>query len=351
MLRLCSYGLILAGILLFNSCQEDPPTQTFPFRKDVPVLLRTQVPYYDLREVRFIFDLAIYRGDVEVNETNNVEDFTGLPDSSFRFTDYEFNGTWVRHTVDKVEFIDTLPEAYFSTIILIDQSKYPENFDSTDYYNNRLQSFNAFYKTLNNRGEVLFAYYNRTSTDTSKINYLNSDFSSSWESGTVRKLLDLTHQQEGTSSLFDALESAIKRLADHTSGNKSITLYVRNKDDGQSKLNLSEIITYAQSENVKINVIWLIKNVSNVDQQALRQLSSKTGGFCVYMSSIYQSNTVFLKLADLLLNNLSFYRVHATMTIGEPNYFLPAYTTGVFIYYYVSKFFVWSYVPLYFSQS
>jgi hypothetical protein len=149
------------------------------------------------------------------------------------------------------------------------------------------------------------------------------------------------------------LEQALNFILNQNSENKSITLFVRNKDDGKSLRSLAEIISLARLNNVKINVIWLINDTENVDIATLSQLSTKTGGFAVYMNSIYQSTTVFLGLSKLLKRDMNFYRVSVNLTVGAPNYFSPKFSTGstgLFIYYYVSEFYTWSYIPIYLEK-
>jgi hypothetical protein len=342
---------ILCSVVFISSCKKEPENLDLPYRKDVPVLLAAHTSSYDLREIHFSLDLAVFKGDNEINE---VKEFTGLPDSSFKFEDYITTtldtNTWVKHTIEKVEYLDTIPQTTFSTLFLIDQSDNPENFDSTDYYNQRFQAFNAFYRTLSGRGKVIFSSYNRKDYNQDVLKIINTEFSDNWDPSIAKSLLDLTHQQSGSSGLFDALEEALNFISDSNSENKSITLFIRNKDDGESRLDLEGIISLAKLNQVKINVIWLIHETVNVDSKTLRQLSERTGGFTVYMSSIYQSTTVFLNLAKLLRKETSFYRISAKLTIEEPNYFATKYSTGMYLYYYVSQFFTWSYVPLYLEK-
>ncbi|TAL73828.1 MAG: VWA domain-containing protein [Bacteroidetes bacterium] len=347
---LLSKVFVFGVIVLAGSCKKQPEDLRMPYRQNVPALLATRVSSYDLQEVNFSFDLAVLKGD---NETKEVQEFTGLPDSSFRFIDFlttfPSNNTWVTHIIEKTEYVDSVRQNTFSTIFLIDQSEGPEKFDSTDYYNQRFQAFNAFYSTLNRQGNVVFSAYSRTTTSHNVLRIINNEFSDSWDEATAKSLLDLTHDQSGSSGLFDALEQAIRYFSAYNSENKSITLFVRNKDDGKSNLNLAGIIDLANLNHVKINVIWLIRNTANVDLNALRQLSSKTGGFSVYMGSIYQSSSVFLGLTKLLRMEMSFYRVFVKMNIGAPNYFLPKYSTGVYLYY-SPEFTYWNYVPLYLEK-
>ena len=344
-------AFILGSLVFIFSCKKEPGTLDSPYRRDVPVLLATRISSYDLREVHFSFDIAVFKANNEINE---IQEFLGLPDSSFKFVDYETTNltavTWVRFHVEKSEYVDTIPQHTFSTVFLIDQSASPENFDSTDYWNSRFQAFNAFYRNLNGLGNVAFSSYKRTSTSHDVVTFLNPEFSSAWDPVTAKSLLDLTHQQSGTSGLYDALEQAIDHISSFNSPNKSVTLFVRNKDDGNSKLTLSEVIALANEKGIKINVVWLIHETENVDLKALRQLSARTGGFSVYMSSIYQSSTVFQGLAKILRMEMSFYRVHANMTIEEPNYFATAYSSGMYLYYYVSEFYNWSYIPFYLEK-
>jgi hypothetical protein len=337
----------IAVIFLTVSCKKEAKDLALPYRKAVPVVLGSHVSAYDLREILFTLDIAVFKGD---NETNEIQELTGLPDSSFKFTDYLTSdlssNSWVRHKIEKIDYTDTIHQRTFSTMILIDQSAGPENFDSTDYYNQRFQAFNAFYKTLNGQGKVIFSSYNRSEKDHKVVlNIINKEFSDNWDAATAKELLDLTHQQSGTSGLFDALEQAIDYISAINTENKSITLFVRNKDDGYSNSSLDNIISLAKSKNVKINIIWLIRQTSNVDLPSLRRLSSGTGGFSVYMGSIYQSTSVFLGLSRLLKLETGFYRIHVKMTIEEPNWFASRYSTGIYLYYYMDGYDRWNYSP------
>lgn len=339
--------------LFCAACEEDPTGLNLPYHRDVPVLLATHVTRYDLREIHFTIDLAVFKAD---NENDRVIEYTDLPDSSFKFLDYKsYYGNpvsdtcWVRHTVEKVSYTDTTHRSSFATLILIDQSKSPESFDSSDYNNQRYEAFNAFYKNLKGQGKVSFAYYNRNAGEKEEMKMVNRELSDSWDEETAFSLLDLTHKQSGTSGLYDALDEAIDFISEKGEDNPSITLFVRNKDDGSS-ISLDNLILKAIDRNVKINVIWLIHNTQTVDLSAMRKLSTKTGGFEVYMNSIYQSTTVFLQLAKLLRAETNFYRVSVNMTIEDPNWFAAKYSTGIYLYYYTSPFYTWSYVPIYLEQ-
>jgi hypothetical protein len=339
--------IILLTVLSLNSCKKDVDPTALPYRFDVPVLLATHIISYDLREINFSIDLAVFKGD---NSVNNIIEYTDLKDSSFHFENYTFNGTLVKFEKDSIKYIDTIPQNTFSTMILIDQSASPENFDSTDFYNQRFQAFNAFYKNLNGQDKVIFSTFSRTSNSHNVLKLLNNNFSSSWDENTAKSLLNITHQQTGTSGFFDALEQAINFIKDKDVENKSITLFVRNKDDGLSKLALDDIILLAKTNHIKINIIWLIKNTANSDITTLVKLTSKTGGFSVYMSKIYQSTTVFLGLTKLLKTQTKFYRIPVKLTIGYPNYFVDKTWKGMFLYYYTSPFFIWSYIPYYLEK-
>ncbi|MCU0462019.1 MAG: hypothetical protein MUF36_08410 [Bacteroidales bacterium] len=344
-------AFFIGVMMLMASCEEDPPALSIPPRYDVPVLLGTNVTYYDLQEIRFKLDIAVFKGD---NELNEVIEYTGLPDSSFQFEDYVYNGDSVKHFVDKVEYIDSSGFDSFTTLVLIDQSAFPENFDSTDYYNQRFQAFNTFYKNLNGQGKVCFAYYNRRQGDVSVMKVINNELSGEWNEDVARQLLNMTHNQSGSAGLYDALDQAISFIAARGTENKSVTLFLRNKDDGKSNITLNNIILKAQSDNVKINVIWLIKknHLENVDFNALRQLASRTGGFTVYMGYIFQSSTVFIQLAKLLKLENSFYRVTGRITIPPPSFFNQTrYSTGVYVYYYSSQYFIASWLPLCFEKN
>ncbi|MGD0342456.1 MAG: hypothetical protein ABSA76_12200, partial [Bacteroidales bacterium] len=50
------------------SCKPEQGALKLPYRFDVPVLLGTHINSYELREVRFTLDLAVFKGDNSVNE-------------------------------------------------------------------------------------------------------------------------------------------------------------------------------------------------------------------------------------------------------------------------------------------
>lgn len=338
-------------VMIISACEEDPKQLEIPIRYDTSVLMATRITYYDLQEIHFSFDVAVFKGD---NELNEVIEFTGLPDTAFRFTDYVYNGDSVKHFVDKVVYTDSTDPGPFTTLVLIDQSASPENFDETDYYNQRFQAFNTFYKNLDGKGKVCFAYFNRRAGEPSILKPINNELSGEWNADVTRQLLNLTHNQYGTSGLFDALDQAVSYIAARGNGNTSITLFVRNKDDGQSSVTLDDVILKAKANNVKINVIWLIPNdhTTSVDFNTLWKLSTKTGGFTVYMSRIFQSSTVFIQLAKLLRRETNFYRVSARITIPPPSFFNQvSYKTGVYLYYYPPGPFLASWIPLYFEKN
>ena len=336
----------ICSVFCFSSCKKDPEVAAVPYRLDVPVLIATNVLSYNLRDITFSLDVAVFKADYSVN---TVLDYLDLPDSSFTFQDYQtdtIKHIWVKHVVQKSEYLtDSLvPLNTFSTIILIDQSAYPENFDITDFSNHRFEAFNAFYKNLNGQGKVIFATFARTNSNSHDVvKYINRDFSENWDEKTAISLLDITHQQTGTSGLYDALDSAINYISRQNVANKSITLFARNKDDGKSNSSLAGIISLAKSKQVKINVIWLVKDAGNMDFNSLLQLTSKTGGFSTYLYNINQSSTVFLRLVKLLKMETNFYRITTKITVDSPKYFGSQYSTGMYVNYYLSN--SWNFVP------
>jgi hypothetical protein len=162
----------------------------------------------------------------------------------------------------------------------------------------------------------------------------------------MEKLLDLTQKQGGTSALFDAIERAVNFISEKNLDNPSVTVLIKNRDDGKSDITLDNLISLAKSKHVRVNVIWLIHRYQNVDFAALRRLPYETGGFEVYMSSSYQMNSVFLRLPDLLRVTTSFYRIYVKMTATGPEPFASVYSTGMYLYYYTSEFYQWSYIPI-----
>jgi hypothetical protein len=110
---------IFCTLLSFTSCNKNAEERPLPYRNDVPILLAVHISKYESREVDFSLDVAVYKGD---NDTNRVAEYSGIPADSFKFEDYLFNGSWVRHSIEKMTYQDTIRESTFSTLLMIDQS-------------------------------------------------------------------------------------------------------------------------------------------------------------------------------------------------------------------------------------
>lgn len=340
--------VILFMIISVSSCNKTEPTDILPYRYDVPVLYSAEYSNYQLREIDFKLKIAVLRGN---NKTEaDIEEYTGIPDTSFKFTDYEFNNGWVRFYLNSVSYSNDIPTTPYYTSVMLDQSSSPESFDINDKYNERFEAINGYLRKLNGENKVLVSGFARNGSLSGNIEYCNNEPINTWDKTTAKNLLDFTHKIGGTSCLFDALNSMLDRLIEVNAANKSIVILIMNKDDGSSSSDLESVIQKAKTNNIKINLIWLIDNYENVDFITLTQLPCRTGGFLIYMGDIYQVSTIFYGLDKLLSRKVNYYNLDVKLVIDSPNYFLDKYRSGVKIYYPNSKYYGWSQVPFMVSK-
>lgn len=349
MKRLIIYGLICLAVI-FAGCKKESNFY-YPVRYDVPILTSTKIINFGYRKIDFELCVTLLKGD---NASDNIQELNILPDTCFQFEEYQTsNGCWVKMQRNKISVSDTTPLSYYTTAIMIDQSDEPESFNQSDPYNQRFQALNGYFKTLDGKGEVMFAAYARKGkikTDTLSI--LSNGFETSWSEETAKSLLDLTHSTGGSSPMFDAIYKMIQVVDKKPGVNKSIIVYARNKDDGQSSHSIDELIALANEKQIKLNVIWMIKDYNNVDFDALRKMPTKTGGFMIYVGKVYQLSTLFLGLSRVLRNEFKFYRLNLSLAIDEPDHFATTYRAGIYIYYYnFSTYFIWSFLPFHLEKS
>lgn len=336
-------------LLWLVSCIK-PVNPTLPHLFSVSVLMGTHVQSYQLREIDYDIDLAVFKGD---NTLNSIVDYQGMPDSAFSFGDYDWvasDGTIFKHTFEKIEYRDTSVMSTFSTLILIDQSASPKNFNTWDSLNRRFEAYNAFYRNLKGQGKAAFAWFSRTGTGHDVVNYINNDFSSDWDENTALALLDLTHKQSGTSGLYDAIERAVIFVASKNLENPSVTVFVKNKDDGLSDISLDNLIYLANQSHVRINVIWLMSS-GGVDWDAFGRLSTETGGFSLllYLDSFGEFSTTMIRLPSLLMVATHYYKISVRFTATGPGWFATQYKDGMYceIYDPVSKYYeLLNFIPI-----
>ena len=321
---------ILFNILLY-SCNKKEPKDILPIKYDVPVLYSALQYNYQLRQIDFKLKLAVLRGNNQTEE--EIEEYTGIPDTCFKFLDYQFNNTWVRFHVNNISYTNDSITTPYLTSIMIDQSSTPESFDLNDKYNLRFQAINGFLYKLKGNGKVLISGFARNGILSDNIEYCNITPITSWDKSTATNLLDLTHKTGGTSCLFDALNTMLDRLNEIPSQNKSIVLLVINKDDSFGSTNMEDIIQKAKTYNIKINLIWLIENWHYVDFDILTELPVRTGGFNIYMGEIHQVSTIFYGLDKLLTKSVNYYYLDVKLTVDSPSKFGNTYQDGLKIYY------------------
>ncbi len=339
-----TYLLYLSMLMfLVFSCKKPEPDTQLPWRYDVPVLFSASAYNYQLREIDFNLKLAVLRGN---NDTEaEIEEFTNIPDTSFKFTDYMFNNTWVRFNINDITYTKDPTTIPYFTSIMLDQSATPESFDLNDKYNQRYQAINGYLNKLKGNGDVLVSGFARNGKLSGNIEYCNSTPISEWDKTTALNLLDMTHKTGGTSCLFDALNSMLDKMDGINAQNKSIVVVLMNKDDSLGTATLESVIQKAQTDNIKISLVWLIDNWEYVDFKTFTELPARTGGFLIYMGDIYQVSTIFYGLDKLLTKNVNYYYLDVKLTIDSPNYFNDTYQTGIKVWYPNSSYYTWSYIP------
>ncbi len=332
--------LFIVPVVIFISCKKPEPETTLPWRYDVPVLYAAKAYNYQTRQIDFNLNIAVLKGN---NETEaDIEEYTGIPDTCFKFENYLINNTWVKFQINNVIYThDTAAISYFTSIML-DQSSTPESFDLNDKYNQRYQAINGYLNKLKGNGQVLLSGFARNGALSDNIEFCNTTPISYWDKSTAKKLLDLTHKTGGTSCLFDALNSMLDQMATIPAQNKSIVVLLMNKDDSLGTNNIENVIQKAKLNNIKINLIWLISTWQNVDFNILTDLPIRTGGFLVYMGKIYQMSTVFWGLDKLLTRTVNYYKLDVKLTVDAPSSFGVTYQDGVKLYYPVSSYYGWN---------
>jgi hypothetical protein len=325
---------------IFMSCKKTEPETVLPWRYDVPVLYSANAYNYQTRQIDFNLKIAVLRGN---NETEaEIEEYTGIPDTCFKFEDYLFGNTWVKFHINNITYThDTATIPYFTSIML-DQSAMPESFDVNDKYNQRFQAINGYLNKLKGNGQVMISGFARNGELSGNIEYCNTTPISYWNKSTAKNLLDLTHKTGGTSCLFDALNTMLDQMANVPAQNKSIVVLLINKDDSLGTNNLENVIQKAKLNNIKINLIWLINTWQYVDFTTMTELPARTGGFLVYMGKIYQMSTVFWGLDKLLTKTVNYYNLDVKLTVDAPSSFGITYQDGLKLYYPVSSYYDWN---------
>lgn len=314
--------LLMTSSLMF-SCREEHPEPELPFHDNVCVLMGVRILDYQLRKIDFVLDVAVIKGGKTADSTTLFE---GLPDTAFVFNNYFFNGTEVRHQVNKIEYIDTFGVPTFYNCMLIDQSDVPNSYKKRDPYNYRFENLNAFLKNIDYQGNVVLSAFARNGEiEESPLTIYEKKFTPVWNETIARNLLDLTHKTGGTSSRLDALYYAVKYMAEHApDSNRSVTVFTINKDDGKSSYTTFDIINLAQNHKIKINPVFFSYTDSLVGFSSMLSLANATGGFSM-TGGTWELSSAFFLMNQLLKNNVSFYRIYTTLTIGAPNWFNNAY--------------------------
>lgn len=324
-----TFSPLILMIFFFFSCKEEIPEPELPFHENVSVLLGVKVMDYQLRKIDFILDVAVIKGAKTVDSTTL---FVGLPDSCFRFDDYDFNNCRVKHKISRIEFYDTLGAPTYFNCMLVDQSEAGNTYKNRDPYNYRFENYNAFLKNIRYQGNVILAAFARNGRiEKSPLTFYHNQFTPVWNETIARSLLDLTHLTGGTSSRLDAIYEAVKFMADHApDSNRSLTVFTINKDDGLSKYTIFDIINLAQNHKIKINSVFYSYDDLLVDTRSMLSISNATNGFSM-IGGTWELSSAFFFMNNLLKNNLSFYRIYVTMTIDAPSWFADSYRSYLWI--------------------
>jgi hypothetical protein len=206
--------------------------------------------------------------------------------------------------------------------LMIDQSNISNSYEKRDPYNYRFENINAYLKNINAQGNVILSAYSRNGKiEQDTLTVYGNNFTMKWNKEISTNLLDLTHKTAGTSSQYDALYNIIEFMSKNSpDSNRSISIYIINKDDGNSIHSLDEIIDLAVVNHVKINPVFLSYSSDYIDFRSLLQLANETGGY-VELGGIWQLSSAFFMLNRILKRQVHFYRIYVTQTITPPNWF------------------------------
>jgi len=315
--------IFLFSSVLFTTCKEEQHEPTLPFSYNVSVLLNTKILDFQLRKIDYYLDVAVIKGSKTMD---SIGEYSDLPDSVFKFKDYYFNNKLVHFQINKIEYLDTIPEKTFYTALLIDQSANGNSYELRDPYNYRYENINAFLKNLSGQGHVILSACARNGELANNVLTIYGDkFISHWNKEIATNLLALTHQTGGTSSINDGLYGMVDFMAKNApDSNRSVTVVLINKDDGKSIHSIEQIKSLAVDNHIRINFIFLSYNINFIDFRSFTGLAEASGGFCE-LGGIWELSSSFFMMNKLLKRDLFFYRIHTTLTIESPQYFNPNY--------------------------
>lgn len=313
---------ILSLDIILKSCKEEQPDPYLPFSWDCAVLLKTHVKNYTPNKIDFYLDVLAIQGSTRFD---NVKEREGLIDTFFEFENYVYNGCKVQHNLTQIEYLDTLAYPTFYNALMIDQSNLPNNYTSRDPYNYRFENINSFLKNINYQGNTLLSAFSRNGKLENDVLTIYGDgFQPKWTPDICENLLDLTHKTAGSCSAYDAINDMIDYVAIHSpDSNRSITIFLINKDDSLSSHSIEELAFKAENNHIKINTVFLSYS-SYIDFRSMMYLTNRTGGFSM-LGGIWEHSGSFFMMNQILKNNVQFYRLHITLTIEAPSKFGSSY--------------------------
>jgi hypothetical protein len=198
-------------------------------------------------------------------------------DTELQFMEKYFSGD--NSSVIKSDFkpdqyttiLDVNPVYYDGTkqanvIFLIDQSK---SYEETDPYNARSQLISKFAEEFAGQDFMIGGFSKDGELD-APVEFINED--ANWDLY-VKEIFDMAKRSGGSSSLYDALDEAMKTFTPN-SAQKQIVVLTQSSDQSSSNT-LPAIISKANLQNVRIHIVSL----GAVTHVELAQLSQQTDGF------------------------------------------------------------------------
>jgi hypothetical protein len=263
--------------------------------------------------------LSFYLDVLILNELENdrISEEKLIEDSCFKLLNFQSGGVNFTYQINSVELVSEQVTDSFETLILIENSYGAEG----AFYNGIIESINGFTRRMPQSSRYCMSYFSRDSSSRHDVIEIDQDsFCSAWSEKAAERLFLKAKNQKGTSSFYDALHRAVDFMDSFGSyPDKSITVFAVNKDDGQSKYSLDQVISYAISKKISINLIWLSTDQYE-DWRAIQRIPSETGGIgCIDGNWPWRLSTVFLSMPNILQNKYKLYRISAKVSVNFPN--------------------------------
>lgn len=218
------------------------------------------------------YNLIQYTPD-EITYEINLASFNYYNDLYYEASSYhvEGPGTFNVLEIDGMERTVSPPS---STIFLIDQSG---SYTEIDPHNLRSKIINKFLDDFSPADSHLLGGFSSNGLLIEQpVTYASSDFKSKWDNQEF--LFELPKLTGGSSSLYDALNSALDKISSRNEGNKNIIALIH-ANDGGSLSTTNDLINKANANNIKIHLVIL---GTSTMPSTVWELSNRTNGMLAY---------------------------------------------------------------------